>query len=1109
MELGRFDFATDDSLTGFRLNFFEFYNWGTYHNSIVKLELDQHNGLLTGDIGSGKSTVVDAITTLLVPHQKIVYNKAAGAGAKERTIKSYILGDYKSSKDENYSSSKAVSLRDESSFSVLLGEFANEGYGEYLTLAQFFYISNSKEHKFFVVSKNRLGIREDFFDFKDIKSLKKRLRATPHTTLYESFRDYSKDFRRTMGIKNDQALNLFYQTVSLKEIGNLTSFIRTQMLEKSDIDTQIDELCKNFADLNQAHSSVLRAKRQIEMLSPIDSSGKRYEKLSKEKLYYEALREALGSYMAEIEIGLLSHRLDELNIELTKSISKRDTTNSTGEILREKEVSLKIELEKNGGDRLNAIDTEIKNSQRLIDQRREQNRVYNDIAKKLELKVASNEHTFLNNQNEVSKELEGIDKRRDYIQNEIITSSAILSQNKQKSNTLLAEISYLRANRTNIPKNVSSIRDAMAEALGLDIEELPFAGELIQVIDQSWEGAIQRVLGSFALSLLVESSHYDEVSRYVDSTDLKGRLIYLKIDANSKSKRYTEIYPNSIVNKIEIKADTKLFDTLQDMINDRFNIPCVDSIDEFKRLKRALTINGQYKSSLARHEKDDRYSINDKSRWVLGWDNQQKLNMLEEEYEIGVLKIEKLNEEITSLQKSKESLEYKRDMLRDISKYESFSQIDWYSISKAIERLEEEKKTIQESSDIIATLQTELKRVVEDIAQNSLELDSLNRQIGATQNSIQNKRDELQQAQILLDRDSIAEYKEPLDKLYARLIQSRSNLNNIKQHQRAISEHLYSRLRSFGDKLSRLGNSIVESMSLFATEYPTITKDFNASIESLGEFRAKLKELKRDDLPKWEKRFKELFREGTVQNIVMIQESLQHQERQIEQKIGEINRSLRDIEYSDSTYIELLAERSSDIEIREFRQHLKSAISGAMFDDGSIDESKFIQIRDIIDRFNGREGYSDIDKRWRSSVTDVRNWFDFSAMERYISDDSPKEYYAHSGGKSGGQKEKLAYTVLASSLAFQFGIEYGRVQSRSFRFVMIDEAFGRGSDESSRYALRLFEKLKLQLLVITPKQKINIIEPFVKSLHFVHNQDGMRSSVVSMRIDEYQKRKIS
>ena len=85
-----------------------------------------------------------------------------------------------------------------------------------------------------------------------------------------------------------------------------------------------------------------------------------------------------------------------------------------------------------------------------------------------------------------------------------------------------------------------------------------------------------------------------------------------------------------------------------------------------------------------------------------------------------------------------------------------------------------------------------------------------------------------------------------------------------------------------------------------------------------------------------------------------------------------------------------------------------------------------------------------MDRRWTAKVTDVRQWFTFSASERWREDDREFEHYTDSGGKSGGQKEKLAYTVLAASLAYQFGLE-GMRRARSFRFVVIDEAFGRGS----------------------------------------------------------------
>ena len=63
--------AGSHPLAGFRLTRLEVLNWGTFDKRVWSLELGGRNGLLTGDIGSGKSTLVDAITTLLVPPQRI------------------------------------------------------------------------------------------------------------------------------------------------------------------------------------------------------------------------------------------------------------------------------------------------------------------------------------------------------------------------------------------------------------------------------------------------------------------------------------------------------------------------------------------------------------------------------------------------------------------------------------------------------------------------------------------------------------------------------------------------------------------------------------------------------------------------------------------------------------------------------------------------------------------------------------------------------------------------------------------------------------------------------------------------------------------------------
>ena len=1106
----RLDFAADDAVTGFRLAHFEFYNWGTYDGAVYTLEMEKQNALLTGDIGSGKSTIVDALTTLLVPHNRIVYNKAAGAESKERSLYSYIVGEYKSVKDELFGSAKAASLRDPAeTFTVLLARFENEGFDESITLAQFFYISNKQVQKFFVTSLAPLSIRKDFFDFKDLRELKKRLRGKEHTFVYDSFKEYSRYFRRVMGIKNEQALNLFYQTVSLKSIGNLTSFIRSHMLEPAtEIDAQVNEVCHNFSELNRAHNLILEAQRQIEMLTPIDRETERYEKNRQERIRLDEIRGRLGAYMARHKVRLLDEKIAQITLEEEKTQSKKALAEQESRRLYDAILNIDRELQQNGAHRLAYIDSEMERISKEMQERQERKARYDSLSKRLSLPTVSSEHRFLKNREEAQKSLKKLKEQSSALENEEVMNAVVLRQTEEAIEKAQNEIAYLETRRSNIPSRTAQIRDRMAQSLGIERDALPFAGELMRVTDARWEGAIERVLHPLALSLLVDVDDYEAVSDYVERTDLKGKLVYLKVERTQKSGLYDEVASDSLLRKVEIKADSPFAAALEGLLHERYDLPCVESMEAFRRNKRALSIHGQFKTSLMRHEKNDRYDLNDRSRWVLGWENEQKLELLRREGETLHQKRKALQHQIGELRKSKEELLRQRDDLRDLLAFESYAQIDWYLPSRQLESLKEEKRELEESSDIISQLRQKLQEYERRKEENMRTLSALEKQLGRLEMDKQTRVSEREEALgISRETKDLERYEEALSSYLAMHTAGRLNLANIASSESEIRKNITAQIDALDKKIGRSREKIVGYMKEFNNAFPVVAKEFDATVESAEEYRKKLNALKRDNLPKWRRRFKLLLKEKMVQHILVLQNKLDFQSEEIKNKIEAINQSLRDIEYNEGTYIELIAEPVKSIQIREFKEKLKSAVSGAIGEDHSYDEQKFLQIKEIIERFNGREGYSDEDKKWRKAVTDVRNWFDFSAVERYIGDGSEKEYYTDSGGKSGGQKEKLAYTVLASSLAFQFGLEHRRIKSRSFRFVMIDEAFGRGSDESTRYGLRLFEKLNLQLLVITPKQKIHVIEPFVRSVHFVHNRDGMESSLISMQIEEFRKKR--
>ena len=172
---------TAESLSGFRLSHLELRNWGTFDGPVWTLRPDGRNTLVTGDIGSGKSTIVDAITTLLLPANRISYNKAAGAETKERSLRSYVLGYYKAVRNEVTGATTQIALRDATKFSVILGVFTNEGYGATITLAQVFWLRNSdaggQPDRFYVTADSALSVSEHFADFgTDMTALRKRLR---------------------------------------------------------------------------------------------------------------------------------------------------------------------------------------------------------------------------------------------------------------------------------------------------------------------------------------------------------------------------------------------------------------------------------------------------------------------------------------------------------------------------------------------------------------------------------------------------------------------------------------------------------------------------------------------------------------------------------------------------------------------------------------------------------------------------------------------------------------------------------------------------------------------------------------------------------------------
>jgi uncharacterized protein YPO0396 len=367
-----------------------------------------------------------------------------------------------------------------------------------------------------------------------------------------------------------------------------------------------------------------------------------------------------------------------------------------------------------------------------------------------------------------------------------------------------------------------------------------------------------------------------------------------------------------------------------------------------------------------------------------------------------------------------------------------------------IDMLVQELRALTEGSDILKSLRTrqqeaegerlELRGKIESATDNRATLverrEELCRRRTAAEADIANIPD-----------DKRMEVAPMLDELRTEALgEQKLTIEGCNNRESDIRMILQDRIDSRQASLRALGARLAAAMRDYGNLYPEDTRDVDGSVEAADEYRKMLTSLRDEGLPRFEARFKSLLNENAIREVAGFQSKLREEERTIRDRIETINGSLRDIDYHDGTYIAVEAAANLDIEIREFQQDLRKCTENTLTGnaDNAYAEAKFLEVKRVIERFRGRDKLTELDQKWTRKVTDVRNWFEFSASERWRADDTEREHYSDSGGKSGGQKEKLAYTILAASLAYQFGLDKGAERSRAFHFVMIDEAFGRG-----------------------------------------------------------------
>lgn len=560
-----------------------------------------------------------------------------------------------------------------------------------------------------------------------------------------------------------------------------------------------------------------------------------------------------------------------------------------------------------------------------------------------------------------------------------------------------------------------------------------------------------------------------------------------------------------MLRKLVLREGHLLVPWVSTELSRRFDYECCEDLETFKSHRGlALTINRHVKTSYWRHEKDDRDQAVDARNFVLGWDNREKKQRLSDEIRRLAAAEEKCEKTVVTLESRLASLRNRQSAIDDAKLVKSFSDIDYRSHDDEVAALEKERRAIESKSNAIKLLKARLddahaeeERLRDRRDQAVASESDCAKRIADGEKRLGNAASHVKAQKASGEYDVHATWFPAINELLAQLPLKCDELASRKDEFRASHEGVVRRLRS---AIEPVRTRLTDAMVKYLRHCPEDAGDLHPSADYLDDFLALRQRIIEDDLPRHERRFKDRLNQKVIEEIGLFRNALEQERRVIQEKIETLNLSLKQLPYRDGAPIQLEPRPVRDSEIVDFQAKLRECIEGSFDDSSEANEERFRRIHSLIERLK-----DETNRRWRDKVTDVRRWFDFRAIVVDLATGKTMSIYEDSSGQSGGEKAKLAFTILVAAIAYQYDLDPDRPTSDRFHFVVVDEMFSKVDDQYAEYALELFKRFGLQLLIVAPLDaKARITQPYVGSYLQVVKQAN-RSTVYEMTAREFER----
>ena len=460
--------------------------------------------------------------------------------------------------------------------------------------------------------------------------------------------------------------------------------------------------------------------------------------------------------------------------------------------------------------------------------------------------------------------------------------------------------------------------------------------------------------------------------------------------------------------------------------------------------------------------------------YVLGWSPERKIQALEQQ----LAEDTKAFATTQAAEKAarKEGVVFQQRALKvdAANALEGFAAIDFSAEQARLVELAEQRAELEKSSKKREALQRQFNDAEDDLKRLEGERDDVVGKVREKTAQLAEFRPKLDNLEERLEREEPRDFSE----LAPAFIEAEDGTElthlNLGEVRERVDKSLRGRASNFTANINKAQLVMIAPMQQFLIAYPDEGKNLSAKAEYAAEFVALHDQLVREDLPKHKERFRDFLNTNLTESIGGLEAQLDAEVKAHRERIAQVNGALSHLDYGDGTFVELVCRDTRDAGIRDFKARLRDCLGAGLSPDENQRLELYKKIREIVTRFSQ-------EPEWMARVADSRLWLEFSVNERRKSDGAVVNSMDSSTGKSGGQKAKMAFTILAASLLAQYGMADEPDRADSLRLVVVDEVFARTDAQNSHRALELFQRLGFQLLLAAPwKAEARIAEKYAR-----------------------------